>query len=259
MVSAGRSSEAITFFGRLSRQSTAERFLSPARTEVGRAHSISHQALPPPWASHRRPRFRPPPVQEPEARGERKPSRRAAAGQADAHRVVGHALAVDGFVVGEVPAEYEVHVHDRDIWGFGQARDRWHGDLQEPGLQLRGEDGAGGDRGFAGDAGQDVQVAVLRGPCEQGDITSTTFKRVPDQPFSSFELTLPEGKYSALAANGNLCKPTTTKTVKKKVTVTVKGHKKTETRKVKQTVAATRRCQPNSSPKTEPNSSRQPK
>ncbi len=36
-------------------------------------------------------------------------------------------------------------------------------------------------------------------------ITSTTFKSVPDQPFSSFQLTLPEGKYSALAANGNLC------------------------------------------------------
>jgi hypothetical protein len=36
-------------------------------------------------------------------------------------------------------------------------------------------------------------------------ITSTTFKTVPDQPFSSFQLTLPEGKYSALAANGNLC------------------------------------------------------
>jgi hypothetical protein len=36
-------------------------------------------------------------------------------------------------------------------------------------------------------------------------ITSTTFKTVPDQPFSSFELTLPEGNYSALAATGNLC------------------------------------------------------
>jgi len=36
-------------------------------------------------------------------------------------------------------------------------------------------------------------------------ITSTTFKTVPDAPVGSFELTLPEGKYSALAANGNLC------------------------------------------------------
>jgi hypothetical protein len=36
-------------------------------------------------------------------------------------------------------------------------------------------------------------------------ITSTTFKTVPDVPFSTFTLTLPQGKYSALAANGNLC------------------------------------------------------
>ena len=37
-------------------------------------------------------------------------------------------------------------------------------------------------------------------------ITSTTFKTVPDVPVGSFELTLPEGPFSALAANGNLCK-----------------------------------------------------
>ena len=36
-------------------------------------------------------------------------------------------------------------------------------------------------------------------------ITSSTFKTVPDVPVGSFELTLPQGKYSALAANGNLC------------------------------------------------------
>jgi hypothetical protein len=36
-------------------------------------------------------------------------------------------------------------------------------------------------------------------------ITSSTFKSTPDVPFSSFDLTLPEGKFSALAANGNLC------------------------------------------------------
>jgi hypothetical protein len=36
-------------------------------------------------------------------------------------------------------------------------------------------------------------------------ITSTTFKTVPDQPFSSFALTLPTGKFSALTALGNVC------------------------------------------------------
>jgi uncharacterized repeat protein (TIGR01451 family) len=36
-------------------------------------------------------------------------------------------------------------------------------------------------------------------------ITSSTFKTVPDVPVGSFELYLPEGKFSALAANGNLC------------------------------------------------------
>ena len=37
-------------------------------------------------------------------------------------------------------------------------------------------------------------------------ITSSTFRTVPDQPVSTFQLTLPQGPDSALAANGNLCK-----------------------------------------------------
>jgi hypothetical protein len=68
-------------------------------------------------------------------------------------------------------------------------------------------------------------------------VTSTTFKTVPDQPFSSFELTLPEGKYSALAANGNLCAETKTVTSTKKETKRVKGKLRKVSVKVKKTEA----------------------
>jgi len=37
------------------------------------------------------------------------------------------------------------------------------------------------------------------------NVTSSTFHAIPDAPVGSFELNLPQGKYSALAANGNLC------------------------------------------------------
>jgi hypothetical protein len=37
-------------------------------------------------------------------------------------------------------------------------------------------------------------------------VTSSTFKTVPDAPVGSFELTLPEGPYSALGTQSNLCK-----------------------------------------------------
>jgi hypothetical protein len=44
-------------------------------------------------------------------------------------------------------------------------------------------------------------------------ITSSTFNTVPDVPVGSFELYLPQGKNSALAANGNLCKTRASKLV----------------------------------------------
>jgi hypothetical protein len=69
-------------------------------------------------------------------------------------------------------------------------------------------------------------------------ITSSTFKTVPDQPVTSFELTLPEGKYSALAANGNLCAVTKTVTVSKRVTRRIHGRTRRVTVKVKKSVAA---------------------
>ena len=67
----------------------------------------------------------------------------------------------------------------------------------------------------AGEAFPDL-IAVLQGYGVRVDlvgktfiskagITSSTFENVPDVPVSSFELYLPEGPYSALAANGNLC------------------------------------------------------
>jgi hypothetical protein len=69
-------------------------------------------------------------------------------------------------------------------------------------------------------------------------ITSSTFKTVPDQPVTSFELTLPQGPFSALTANGNLCALTRTVLVKKKVTLRIRGHRHTITRRVKQTLSA---------------------
>jgi hypothetical protein len=69
-------------------------------------------------------------------------------------------------------------------------------------------------------------------------ITSSTFKAVPDQPFTAFELSLPTGPYSALAATTKVCSPTHRKTVRKRVSVRVHGKLRKVTKWVTKTVAA---------------------
>lgn len=65
---------------------------------------------------------------------------------------------------------------------------------------------------------------------EKTRITSSTFKTVPDVPVSSFELYLPQGPNSALAANTNLCTAANTSIlVKQKIVSRVHGHPVTRT------------------------------
>ena len=54
--------------------------------------------------------------------------------------------------------------------------------------------------------GYGVTIDLVGSTQIKAGITTSTFKSTPDVPFSSFELTLPQGKFSVLAANANLCK-----------------------------------------------------
>jgi hypothetical protein len=89
--------------------------------------------------------------------------------------------------------------------------------------------------------GDNVRVD-LRGATfinEKTNITSSTFDAIPDVPVSTFELYLPQGRNSALAANGNLCAAAGGTRVVRQSVVTRRVHgravRKTVTRRSKST------------------------
>jgi hypothetical protein len=91
--------------------------------------------------------------------------------------------------------------------------------------------------------GEGVEIVLDGGTSIKKGILHSSFETIPDAPISSFETVLPEGPHSGLTANGeNLCKTTTTKTVRvrKRVTVRVHGRLKHVTGFVKRTVKTTR-------------------
>jgi hypothetical protein len=53
--------------------------------------------------------------------------------------------------------------------------------------------------------GDGVKIELVGDTDIKKGVTSSTFPSTPDVPIESFELVLPQGKYSALGANGNLC------------------------------------------------------
>jgi hypothetical protein len=85
--------------------------------------------------------------------------------------------------------------------------------------------------------GDGVTVQLVGQTLIKGGITSSKFETVPDVPFSSFELDLPEGPDAVLGAITNLCKPTKSVTVRKRVTVHAHGRRKTVMRTVTERVA----------------------
>jgi uncharacterized repeat protein (TIGR01451 family) len=54
--------------------------------------------------------------------------------------------------------------------------------------------------------GDGVTIQLVGDTAIKGGVTSSTFASTPDVPIETFELVLPEGEHSALAANGDLCR-----------------------------------------------------
>ena len=86
--------------------------------------------------------------------------------------------------------------------------------------------------------GEGVRINLTGHTQIKKGITYSHFDTVPDAPVSSFDLTLPQGPHSVLAAVGNLCANTKTVSTKKRVTRRVNGHPRKVTINVKRTVAS---------------------
>jgi hypothetical protein len=86
--------------------------------------------------------------------------------------------------------------------------------------------------------GEGVRIDLTGHTQIKKGITFSRFETVPDAPVQSFDLTLPQGPHSVLAAFGNLCANTRTLTVRKRITRRIHGHVRHLTRTVKRQVAA---------------------
>ena len=86
--------------------------------------------------------------------------------------------------------------------------------------------------------GEGVRLNITGHTQIKKGITYSHFDTVPDAPVSSFDLNLPQGPHSVLAANANLCAGAKTVTTKRRVTRRVHGHNRKVTVKSTRTVAA---------------------
>ncbi len=84
-----------------------------------------------------------------------------------------------------------------------------------------------------------VRIDVVGNTDIKGGITYSKFESIPDAPLSSVDVNFPEKENSILGAVKNLCAPTKTVTVKKKVTVKRHGKNVKVTKKVTSTVPET--------------------
>jgi hypothetical protein len=85
--------------------------------------------------------------------------------------------------------------------------------------------------------GEGITIDLVGNTDIKKGITFSRFEAVPDAPISSFELSLPQGPHSALAAYGDLCAGSKTATVRKLITRRVHGHLRHMTVSVKNSVA----------------------